>query len=150
MSEDRFTAMYLIEAAHEPERAAEVMAGEQPAGTFVRVPGELDAMLRRHDTLVAHGGSCVMVNLLSVGLAAVSRLRRHSKLLIHGRRNGWGALTRQPALGMEYRAFQELWRVAGVASLREAWDAALRGGSLEEHARSHPALRQALEQVGTL
>ena len=29
---------------------------------------------------------------------------------------------------------------AGVASLREAWDAALAGVSLSDHAKSHPAL----------
>jgi len=34
---------------------------------------------------------------------------------------------------------------AGVASLREAWEAAVAGIPLEEHARRHDALRQALE-----
>ncbi len=33
---------------------------------------------------------------------------------------------------------------AGVAGLREAWEAAIAGIPLEEHARQHPALARAL------
>jgi ribulose-bisphosphate carboxylase large chain len=33
---------------------------------------------------------------------------------------------------------------AGVTSIREAWDAARAGVSLEVHARDHPALRAAI------
>ena len=35
---------------------------------------------------------------------------------------------------------------AGVAALRQAWEAAIAGVSLEDFARSHPELRQALEK----
>jgi ribulose-bisphosphate carboxylase large chain len=34
---------------------------------------------------------------------------------------------------------------AGVRAMREAWDAAIAGTPLEEHARSHPELGRALE-----
>jgi ribulose-bisphosphate carboxylase large chain len=34
---------------------------------------------------------------------------------------------------------------AGVAALRQAWEAAAAGVALEEAARDHPELRQALE-----
>ena len=34
---------------------------------------------------------------------------------------------------------------AGVRSMRDAWDAALAGIPLEEHARTHPDLGRALE-----
>jgi ribulose-bisphosphate carboxylase large chain len=37
---------------------------------------------------------------------------------------------------------------AGVASLRQAWEAALAGRSLEDYAGEHPELRQALEAYG--
>jgi len=40
MSADRIEADYLIETAHNPAKAVEVMAGEQSSGTFVPVPGE--------------------------------------------------------------------------------------------------------------
>jgi ribulose-bisphosphate carboxylase large chain len=58
-----------------------------------------------------------MVNLIPVGLAAVEWLRRHSQLPIHGHRAGWGALSRHPLLGWDYRAFQKFYRLAGVDHL---------------------------------
>jgi ribulose-bisphosphate carboxylase large chain len=79
--------------------------------------GDLDAMLRGHDLVLAHGGTCVMVNMLSVGFAAVAHLRRNCALPIHGHRAGWGMLSRHPLLGMDYAAFQVFARLAGVDHL---------------------------------
>ena len=45
---DRIRARYWIETAFPPEQAAEVMAGEQSTGTFVRVPGETDELRAAH------------------------------------------------------------------------------------------------------
>jgi ribulose-bisphosphate carboxylase large chain len=81
------------------------------------ITDELDAMLRHHETVLNAGGTCVMVSLNSVGLVGVSHLRRHAELPIHGHRNGWGSLTRYPYLGMEFAAYQKLWRLAGVDHL---------------------------------
>lgn len=78
------------------------------------ISGEVDQMRRRHDDVLAAGGTCVMVSINGVGLAAVSSLRRHSQLPIHAHRNGWGMFYRSPALGMSYLAYQKFWRVAGV------------------------------------
>ncbi len=192
------------------------------------ITDEIDAMRRHHDAVLAAGGTCVMVSLNSVGLPGVAHLRRHSQLPIHGHRNGCGALTREPALGMEFIAYQKLWRVAGVdhlhvnglrnkfsesdesviasaracltsllggyqimpvfasgqwagqapdtyaqlgsvdlmylcgggiighpggiaagvASVRQGWEAALAGTTLADYAQDHPELRQALEVYG--
>ena len=76
--------------------------------------GEIDQMLRRHDHLVAQGGTCLMVSMNSIGLPAMKVLRAHSQLVIHGHRNGWGMLGRSPAIGMSFVAFQKLWRLAGI------------------------------------
>lgn len=76
--------------------------------------GELDQMLRRHDHLVSEGGTCLMVSMNSIGLPAMTALRAHSQLVVHGHRNGWGMLGRSPALGMSFVAFQKLWRLAGI------------------------------------
>ena len=81
------------------------------------ITDELDAMLRHHDTVRAAGGTCVMVSLHSVGLPAVTALRRNGGLPIHGHRNGWGMYTRHPLLGVEYPAWQKLWRLAGADHL---------------------------------
>lgn len=78
------------------------------------VTGDIDQMLRRHDYVLAHGGTCVMASVNSVGLPGLIALRRHSQLPIHGHRNGWGMLGRSPALGMSFIAFQKFWRLAGI------------------------------------
>lgn len=203
--------------------------GKQVMVAF-NISGDIDEMLRGHDTVLEHGGTCVMVNLIPVGLAAVAHLRKHSQLPIHGHRAGWGALTRQPYLGWSYIAFQKFFRLAGVdhlhvnglrnkfteddasvlasarecltpmlggytvmpvfssgqwagqapdtyaalgstdlmylagggivahpdgpaagvASLREGWEAAMAGIPLSTYAETHPALRGALEMYGAL
>jgi ribulose-bisphosphate carboxylase large chain len=78
------------------------------------ITGELCEMLDRHEFLLNLGGTCAMVSMNSIGLPAMVDLRRHSALVIHGHRNGWGMLGRSPALGMSFVAFQKLWRVAGI------------------------------------
>ena len=44
---DTLRATYLIETPLEPAHVAEVLAGEQSSGTFVRVAGETDALRQR-------------------------------------------------------------------------------------------------------
>jgi len=193
----------------------------------INVSGSVDEMLRRHDDIVRAGGTCVMVSVNWVGLAAVEHLRRHAQLPIHGHRNGWGALTRCPQLGIDFGAYQKVLRLAGidqlhvnglrskfwepdesviasaraclspfrgtpimpvfssgqwagqapemfawlnsvdlmhlagggiighpqgvaagVASMREGWEAAVAGVALDEYARQRPALRAALDKFG--
>lgn len=76
--------------------------------------GEVDEMRARHDLVLAEGGTCVMASLNSVGLTGLLALRRHTQLPIHAHRNGWGALSRHPALGFSYVAWSKLWRLAGA------------------------------------
>ncbi|MFT3989569.1 ribulose-bisphosphate carboxylase large subunit family protein [Aestuariivirga sp.] len=188
--------------------------------------GDLDQMRKRHDLVLQEGGTCIMASINSVGLTGMIELARHTALTLHAHRNGWGYLTRAPALGFDYMAWQKIWRLAGVdhmhvngignkfsesdesvvrsaravaqplfkdkpciimpvfssgqtvlqaratfeavggddliyaagggvmahpggpeagvRSLREAWEAAMAGVAIETHARTHPALQQAL------
>ncbi len=192
------------------------------------VTDDIDAMLAHHDVVCDAGGSCVMVSLNSVGLAGVTALARHARVPVHAHRNGWGMYTRHPLLGMDFRLYQKLWRLAGVdhihvnaldnkfcesndsvvesiqacltpmwggydvmpvvssgqwggqapetyrraattdlmylagggimahpggpaagvVAIRQAWDAAVSGIDLREHARTHPELRQSIEKFG--
>jgi ribulose-bisphosphate carboxylase large chain len=194
----------------------------------INISGGIDEMRRRHDAVLHAGGTCVMASVNAVGIAGVEHLRSYSQLPIHGHRNGWGALTRHPALGFDFMAYQKLWRLAGVdhlhvnglrgkfwepdesvidsaraclepfagtqpivpvfssgqwggqapdmyaalrstdlmhlagggiiahpqgiaagvASMREAWQAAIEGASLERFASTRPALRAAIEKFG--
>ena len=79
--------------------------------------GDLDQMRQRHDWVLKHGGTCVMACVQSVGLVGMNALRRHSALPIHGHRAGWGYLSRSPALGWDFAAWQSLWRLVGVDHL---------------------------------
>jgi len=76
--------------------------------------GELDQMRRRHDLVLGEGGTCVMASINSVGLVGMIELGRHTQLPIHAHRNGWGALSRHPAFGWEFTAWQKIWRLAGA------------------------------------
>lgn len=81
------------------------------------ISDELDAMQRHYDKIVASGGTCAMMSLNSVGLVAAKKICDRGVLAIHGHRNGWGMLNRHPFLGMEFKAYQALWRLAGVDQL---------------------------------
>jgi ribulose-bisphosphate carboxylase large chain len=78
------------------------------------ISDEHDAMLRHADLVAQEGGSCVMVSLNWVGFSSLQALRRRTDLAIHGHRNGFGMFSRHPALGMDFRPYQLLWRLAGV------------------------------------
>jgi len=81
------------------------------------ITGDLEQMKRRHDLVLAQGGTCVMVCVNSVGLVGVTELRKHSALPLHAHRAGWGYLSRSPQLGWDFAAWQQLWRLAGVDHL---------------------------------
>lgn len=104
------------------ERVAEVMrvieaeadrTGKKTMFAF-NLTGDLDQMRRRHDTLLAHGATCLMASLNSVGLTGMIELGRFAQLPIHAHRNGWGYLSRHPLLGWSYVAWQKIWRLAGA------------------------------------
>ena len=78
------------------------------------ISDEIDTMLKRYEYVVNAGGTCVMLSLNSVGLAGVKKICDQRELAIHGHRNGWGMLNRHPLLGIEFPAYQKLWRLAGV------------------------------------
>lgn len=110
--------------AHAPlaQRVPAVMAAvcehQQRTGKHVMVAfnitDETDAMKRHADLIEREGGSCVMASLNWCGYSALQTLRRHTGLALHGHRNGYGALSRQPLLGISFQAYQTLWRLAGV------------------------------------
>lgn len=81
------------------------------------ISDDADAMHRHHDLVVKEGGTCVMASVNWTGPAAITALRRHATVPIHRHRNGFGMMNRAPSLGMDYRVYQKLWRLAGVDQL---------------------------------
>lgn len=78
------------------------------------ITDETDAMKRHADLVAREGGTCVMASLNWCGFSAIETLRRTTDLALHGHRNGFGALSRHPLLGISFQAYQTLWRLAGV------------------------------------
>ena len=99
----------------EIQRVAEA-TGKKAMYAF-NITGDVDHMLRGHDLVKKHGGTCVMININSVGLAGLAHVRRHCELPIHGHRANFGAMARHPLLGIGFTAYQKLCRLAGVDHL---------------------------------
>ncbi len=78
------------------------------------ISDEIDRMLEHYDTVLEHNGTCAMISLNSVGMAGVKKICDRGQLAIHGHRNGWGMLNRHPSLGIDFKAYQKLWRLAGI------------------------------------
>ncbi len=113
----------------------------------INISGGIDEMRRRHDQVLRAGGSCVMVSMQWVGFSALEHLRGYCELPIHGHRNGWGALTRHPGLGISFAAWQKLWRLAGVDQLHVG---GLRSKFWEPDASVTEAARGCLQPFGGL
>lgn len=105
--EDRVDAVMRVINQHADKTGKKVMYA-------FNLSDEIDSMLRRYEYIVKAGGTCAMVSLNSVGLSGVKKICDAGQLVIHGHRNGWGMLNRHPLLGIEFPAYQKLWRLAGV------------------------------------
>lgn len=87
--------------------------GKKPMYAF-NLTGDIEEMKRRHDVLLAHGATCLMASINSVGLVGMIELAKFSQLPIHAHRNGWGYLSRHPMLGWSFTAWSKIWRLAGA------------------------------------
>jgi ribulose-bisphosphate carboxylase large chain len=81
------------------------------------ISDDLDAMRGHAARVEAAGGTCVMASLNWCGFSAIQALRRSTPLALHGHRNGMAMMSRHPALGIAFPAYQALWRLAGVDQL---------------------------------
>eukprot|EP01037_Dinobryon_pediforme_P011902 gene11902-11994_t len=73
-----------------------------------------DQMMYNHDLVAKAGGNAAVININSIGFGAFAFLRKRSSLVLHAHRNGWDILTRHPGLGMDFRVYQQFWRLLGV------------------------------------
>ena len=108
--EDRVDAVMKVINDHADKTGKKVMYA-------FNISDEMDNMLRRYEYLVNAGATCAMLSINSVGISGVKKICDQRQLVIHGHRNGWGMLNRHPLLGIEFPAYQQLWRLAGVDQL---------------------------------
>ncbi|MEQ8392378.1 MAG: RuBisCO large subunit C-terminal-like domain-containing protein [Thalassospira sp.] len=78
------------------------------------ITDETDAMRKHADLIEKEGGACAMVSMNWAGLSALQTLRKSTGLVLHGHRNGFGAFSRHPLLGMAFPAYQTLYRLTGM------------------------------------
>lgn len=78
------------------------------------ISDEMDQMQRNYECVLKAGGTSAMISLNSVGLVGAKKICDNGALAIHGHRNGWGMINRHPLLGIDFKAYQKLWRLAGV------------------------------------
>jgi ribulose-bisphosphate carboxylase large chain len=102
-----------IPAVMEQVRRHQDRTGKHVMVAF-NITDETDAMRRHADLVAREGGTCVMASLNWCGFSAIETLRRSTDLVLHGHRNGYGAFSRHPLLGISFQAYQVLWRLAGV------------------------------------
>ena len=107
---ERLDAVMRVVNAHADRTGKKVMYA-------FNISDEVEPMQRHYEKVVAAGGTCAMISLNSVGLAGTKKICDLGALAIHGHRNGWGALNRHPLLGIEFPAYQKIWRLAGVDQL---------------------------------
>lgn len=81
------------------------------------ITGDIEELQRNHEHVVKAGGNCVMVSINSIGFAGLAYLNGFSEVPVHGHRNQWGMLTRHGQLGMDFRVYQKLCRLAGADHL---------------------------------
>jgi ribulose-bisphosphate carboxylase large chain len=105
--DERVDAIMTVINAHADRTGKKVMYA-------FNISDELDPMLRHYEKVVHSGGTCAMISLNSIGLSGAKKICDLGELAIHGHRNGWGMLNRHPLLGIEFPAYQKLWRLAGV------------------------------------
>ncbi len=107
---DRVEAVMKVINTHADKTGKKVMFA-------FNISGEVDEMMQRYETIVNAGGTSAMVSINSVGLSATKKICDQGQLAIHAHRNGWGMMTRHPLLGIDFNAYQKLWRLVGVDQL---------------------------------
>ena len=124
-------------------RRAEDRTGERKA-YLANVTAETEEMVRRARLVAASGGIAVMVDVLTVGWAAVQTLRAETGrlgLALHAHRAGHAAFTRDPRHGVSMLVLARLARLAGVDLLHIGTGVGKMHGSADEVRTLADALR---------
>jgi ribulose-bisphosphate carboxylase large chain len=137
-----------VAIATEEIRSAEQKTGHPTMYAF-NITGDLAGLRKRHDLVVEAGGRCVMLNIPIMGLPALAWLRSYAEVPIHGHRAGLAASMRSKALGVDYRAWQQLARLAGADQLHASGLGSKFYEPDEEVAANIRSLLQPLGQTAT-
>ena len=96
---------------------AEKETGERKV-YMINITAETNLMIKRAESVLAHGGEYVMVDILTCGWSALQTLRdQNFKLVIHAHRAGHAAFTKNPKHGIAMRPIATVARIIGVDQL---------------------------------
>jgi ribulose-bisphosphate carboxylase large chain len=124
------------------KRKAEKETGCKKIHVF-NITAPMDTMLNRAKFVKKHGGKCVMVDLVSVGLDNVQVLRKLDLgMIIHGHRAGHSMFTRDPRHGMTMLVIAKLARLAGIDQLHTGTVVGKMDGTKEEVKEINLALKE--------
>lgn len=76
--------------------------------------GPIDDLERKHTLVRESGGQCVMMPVFHQGIPALEYLRKLGGLQLHAHRAGFTAVARHPALGLDFKVWQQLVQLAGA------------------------------------
>jgi len=82
------------------------------------ITAETNRMIKRADFVKAHGGTCIMVDIITAGFAALQTVREANiGLPIHAHRAMYAAFARNPEHGISMNVIAKLARLIGVDQL---------------------------------
>lgn len=134
----------------EKTKMAEDKTGEGK-GYIPNVTGQTEVMLKRAEFVVKNGGKFIMVDIMTVGFAALQSLVDASfDLIIHGHRAMHAAITRNKFHGITMLVLSRTFRVIGVDQLHIGTAVGKMEGKREEVIECAMALTQIEEGNGNL
>lgn len=113
-------------------RQAERETGERKICAF-NVTAPAGEMIRRAKFIKRSGGTCAMVDIMTVGFSGLQALRQaRLGLILHGHRAMHSALTRDPRHGISMLVIAKLSRLAGIDQLHTGTVVGKMEGSVQE------------------
>lgn len=97
-------------------KQAEKETGERKI-YFINCTAETEEMLKRIKFVEKNGGNFIMLDILTLGWAALQTARNNSKLPIHAHRAGHAMFDRNPEHGISMEVIAQFARMIGVDSL---------------------------------
>ncbi len=126
----------------EMKRKAEQKTGEKKL-YLPNITARPEEMFRRAQFVRQEGGKAVMVDILTVGLAAVQEIRNYDlDVIMHGHRAMHAALTRDPHNGVSMMFIAKLARLAGIDELHIGTVVGKMEGGADEVLAMHRFLRE--------
>ncbi len=111
---NRFEKRFLLTIKKLKE--AEKKTGEKKA-YLINCTAETEEMLKRIQFVEEHGGNYIMLDIITLGWAALQTARNHTKLPIHAHRAGHAMFDRNQNHGMSMEVIAQLARMVGVDTL---------------------------------